>query len=201
MNKEVVTLNKPVYVGQAVLDLSKTLMYHYYYNDIRIRYPGARMMYTDTDSFVFYIETEDFYKETSLDKYDTSNYPQDSPFHSEVNKKMIGLPKDEGGGQPISEFVGLRAKSYCVKFEDWQMTKCKGVKKCVVKTIGFDAYKQCLITGKPAPDAQMTVINFKLHQIKNLTFTKKTLAAFDDKRYYTYSINSLAHGHHKISNK
>lgn len=65
-------------------------MYDYYYNNIIVGYPGARMMYTDTDSFLFYIETEEFYKEIPLNKYDTCNYPEDSPFYSETNKKAIG---------------------------------------------------------------------------------------------------------------
>ena len=249
MNKATVTLDKPVYVGQAILDLSKTLMYDWYYNDIKKQYPDARMMYTDTDSFVLLIKTKDFYKEIPLEKYDTSNYPKEHPCYSSKNKKVIGLPKDEGGGQPISEFACLRSKSYCVKFAEWDavkilpdtdeikaqrakirvmkdevdrhlakcelesmiknlrkdvnernggVKKCKGVKKCVAKDLTFDTYKSCLFTGNPAPDAQMSVILSKLHELKNYTFIKKTLSAFDDKRYYTDNVNSYAHGHYII---
>ena len=102
-------------------------MYHWYYDDIKKPYHDARMMYMDTGSFVLCIETKDFYKEMPLEKYDTSNYPEEHPCYSSKNKKVIGLPKDEGGGQPISEFACFRSKSHCVKFEDWQMNKCKGV--------------------------------------------------------------------------
>ncbi|XP_067947067.1 uncharacterized protein [Watersipora subatra] len=199
MSKSTVTLNKPIYIGQAILDLSKLLMYEFFYDDIRQRYPDARMMYTDTDSLVLLIETEDFYKEMPLEKYDTSNYPKDHPCYSEKNKKVIGLPKDEGGGKAISEFVALRAKSYCVEGEGWGLTKCKGVKKCITKNLMFDTYKQCLDSGDPAPNATMTTLQSKLHEIKNWTFSKKTLSAFDDKRYYLDSINSLAHGHYRIN--
>ncbi|XP_067947655.1 uncharacterized protein [Watersipora subatra] len=199
MSKSTVTLNKPIYVGQAILDLSKLLMYEFFYDDIRRRYPDARMMYTDTDSLVLLIETEDFYKEMPLEKYDTSNYPNDHPCYSEKNKKVIGLPKDEGGGKPIAEFVALRAKSYCVEGEGWGLTKCKGVKKCITKNLKFDTYKQCLDSGDPVPNATMTTLQSKLHKIKNWTFSKKTLSAFDDKRYYLDSINSLAHGHYRIN--
>ena len=128
MNKASVTLNKPIYVGQAILNISKTLMYHWYYDDIKKQYPDARMMSTDTDTFLLFIKTKDLYKEMPLEKYDTSNYPEEQLCYSLKNKQVIGLPKDEGGGQPISEFTCLRSKSYCVKFEDWQMSKCKVVK-------------------------------------------------------------------------
>ena len=111
----------------------------------------------------------------------------------------MGLPKDEGGGKPISEFAALRSKGYCVLFADQQqMNKCKGVKKCVTKVLTFKTYKQCLDTGKPASDAEMSVISSKLHQLIILTFTKKTLSAFDDKRWYKDAVNSYAHWHYKI---
>ena len=119
MNKASVTLNKPIYAGQAILDISKTLMYHLYYNDIQKKYLDARMMSTDTNGFVLYIKMEDLFKEMPLKKYDTSNYPEEQPCYSWKNKKVIGFPMDERGGQPIWEFRCLRSKSYCAKFEDW----------------------------------------------------------------------------------
>jgi hypothetical protein len=199
MNKAIVELNKPIYVGQAILDLSKKLMYEYFYDDIRKQYPKARMMYTDTDSFVLLIETKDFYKDMPLDEYDTSNYPKDHPCYSDKNKKVIGLPKDEGGGQPISEFVALRAKSYCVEGVGFGVTKCKGVKKCVTKKLTFETYKRCLDTGVPASKEWMRTLQSRKHVIETREFKKKTLSAFDDKRYYLNSINSLAHGHCRIN--
>jgi hypothetical protein len=78
------------------------------------------------------------------------------------------------------------------------MNKCKRVKKGVAKSLTFDTYRSCLFTGNPAPDAKMSVILSRLHELKNYTFIKKTLSAFDDKRYYTANINSYAHGHYKI---
>ena len=98
-------------------------MHDYWYDDIRRKYPDARLMYTDTDSFVFHVETEDYYKEMDLTRYDTSNYPKEHPCFSERNKKVIGLPKDEGGGKPILEFVALGSKSYCVKFQDNELNR------------------------------------------------------------------------------
>ena len=157
------------------------------------------MMYTDTDSFVLLIHTDDFYKEMPLEEYDTSNYPETHRCYSDKNKKKIGLPKDEGGGKPIAEFVTLRSKCYCVRFEDSQMKKCKGVKKCVVEDMRFDDYKRCLDTGEPAPDKRMNIIGSRLHELKTLSLVKKTLSAFDDKRYYTDGVTSLAHGHWRIA--
>ena len=163
----------------------------------------------------------------------------------------MGLPKDEGGGQPISEFVALRSKSYCVKFSEWDAEakfpetdkikkqrakvvrkhdeiekhlaerelqkmldkhrddvkkrnkgtkKHKGVKKCVVKNFTMDTYRDCLDSGNNGPDCKMSTLQSKLHEIKTVTFTKKGLSVFDDKRYYTDNINSLAHGHKDIIN-
>ena len=198
MRKATVKLDKPLYVGQAILDVSKICMYKFFYNDVRQQYPNAKMLYTDTDSFFLSVETNDFYEEIDVAKYDTSNFPEDHPRYSSANKKVVGLPKDEGAGKPIAEFAVLRSKSYCVRFEEKEAKRHKGVKKYVVKTFTFDMYKRCLDSGRAAPKCQMTVIGQRLHEIKTQTLTKKTLSAFDDKRYYTDSINSLAHGHYKI---
>jgi len=118
MNPMTVKLDKPVYVGQAILDLSKIIMYNYWYGDIREKYSYARLLYTDTDSFGFFVKTEDYYKDMDLTKNDMSNYSKDHPCFSEQNKKVVGLPKDDGGGKPILEFLALRSKSYCVKLQD-----------------------------------------------------------------------------------
>ena len=165
MNPVTVTLDKPLYVGMAILDLSKILMYNYWYDVIRKKYPDARLLYTD--SIVFRVETEDKYKEMNLTKYDTSNYPKGHPCFSERNKKVVGLPKDEGGGQPISKFVALRSKSYCVKFQDTELKRHKGVKKCVVKNFTIDTYRDFLLSGKNGPDCKMTTLTVKVARDRN----------------------------------
>ena len=128
--------NKTVYLGMCSLDLSKTLMYDFHYNYIKRKYGGkAKLLFTDTDSLMYEIETKDFYKDISADvkhRFDTSDYPPDHPsgIPSGFNKKVLGTFKDEAAGKVIDEFVGLRAKLYSYKmFEGEESKKCKGVKK------------------------------------------------------------------------
>ena len=140
----------------CILDLSKTLMYDFHYNYIKRKYGGkAKLLSTDTESLMYEIETEDFYKDISADvkdRFDTSDYPSDHPsgIPSRFNKKGLGMFKGEVGGKVIDEFVGLRAKLYSYKmFEGDESKKCKGVKKSVVKkSIAHEDYKKCLFTGK-----------------------------------------------------
>ncbi|XP_065198789.1 uncharacterized protein LOC135830431 [Sycon ciliatum] len=114
-NRTKVVLNKPIYVGMSILDLSKTLMYDFYYNHLKVMYGSdVRLLYTDTESLVLHFFTDDLFDDMSefLEKYDTSNYDQSHPLYSEKNKKVVGLFKDELGGKLITEFVGLPSKMY-----------------------------------------------------------------------------------------
>ena len=117
-------------------------MYDFHYNYIKPKYGAkAKFLFTDTDKLMYEIQTEDFYKDINADvkhKFDTSDYPHDHPsgIPSELNKKVLGMFKDEVGGKVIDEFVGLRAKLYSYKmFEGEESKKCKGVKKTVVKRV------------------------------------------------------------------
>ena len=124
MRKVEVKMNKPIYLGQAILDISKTLMYEFWYDYIKQKYGDkARLCYTDTDSFVMYIKTEDFYKDIADDVerwFDTSNYDKKDkrPLPIGKNKKVIGMFKDELGGKIMTEFCALRAKAYAYKLDD-----------------------------------------------------------------------------------
>ena len=109
--KETRTLNKPAYVGMCILDLSKVLMYDFHYNYIKNKYNDkAKLLFTDTDSLTYEIETEDVYQDfwVDKDKFDNSDYPMKSQYFDKTNKKVIGKFKDEAAGVPICEFVGLR---------------------------------------------------------------------------------------------
>ena len=135
----------------SILDLSKTLMYDFHYHHIKKKYGNrANLLFTDTDSLCYDIQTEDFYDDIRDDvtrMYDTSAYPLDHPAGlPQVNKKIIGLMKDEAGGRQIKEFVGLRSKLYAFKIDEGSETKkCKGTKKCVVKKkLDIEDYKDCV---------------------------------------------------------
>ena len=150
MNKTKVKMNKPIYLGLSILDISNILMYDYMkpkHND------NVKLYYMDTDSFVMNIKTKDFYKDISSDVdkiFDTSNYEVNRLLPTGKNKKVIGLMKDELGGKIITEFVTLRPKTYSYLTDDGKEDKkTKGTKKCVIKRmIKFDDYKNCLLKDK-----------------------------------------------------
>ena len=121
MKKTEVYFNKPIFVGQAILDISKALMFDFHYNYIRDKYGNkAELLMTDTDSLVYHIQTDDFYKDINKDVkkwFDTSNYPEIHPsgIKTGVHKKENGKIKDEASGLTIDEFVALCAKLYALK--------------------------------------------------------------------------------------
>ena len=140
MGKTILKMNKPIYIRQAILDLSKTIMYEFHYDYMLPKFSGNSLLlcYMDTDSFMYDIETEDFYEDIAEDvesRFDTSGYRDDGlrPLPVGKNKKVIGLMKDELGGNIMREFIALRPKMYAYKVESKELKKCKGIKKCVVK--------------------------------------------------------------------
>ena len=206
MKRTKLTFNKPVYCGMAILDLSKSLMYDFHYGYILPKYgKNQKLLFTDTDSLCYEIETEDFYKDISGDVekgFDTSNFPKDHPSEIPVgkNKKVPGMMKDEAGGRIIEEFIGLRAKLYSYRmFEGKEEKKCKGIKKSVVrKDISHEDYKECLFSKKPQM-RKMNVIRSYKHEIFSETVNKIALSANDDKRIILEDrISTLSYGHYKI---
>ena len=206
MKKTSLTMNKLVYLGMSILDLSKTLMFDFHYKYIKPKYgKEAKLLFTDTDSFLYEIQTEDFYKDISgdvKDRFDTSDYPKNHPsvIVTGINKKVLGMFKDEAAGKNITEFVGLRAKLYSYKMEEGKENKkCKGIKKAVVeKSITHEDYKTCLETGKEQLRRQNIIRSYE-HTLYTEEINKIALSAADDKRYLLKdSFDTLAWGHYKI---
>ena len=206
MKKTSLTMNKPVYLGMSILDLSKTVMYDFHYNYIKPKYGNkVKLLFTDTDSFLYEIETEDFYKDIAedvKDRFDTSDYPENHPsgIPTGINKKVLGMFKDEAAGKTIKEFVGLRAKLYSYKMDEGKENKrCKGIKKAVVKkSITHEDYKTCLTTGKEQLRRQNIIRSYE-HTLYTEEVNKIALSAADDKRYLLKdSFDTLAWGHYKI---
>ena len=216
MKNTEVYFNKPVYVGQAILDLSKTLMFDFHYEYIKKKYgKRAQLLFTDTDSLMYEIKTKDFYADIkdsvfpvtnhslsrgslgcATPRFDTSDYPEVHPsgILTGVNKKVIGLFKDEAAGKQITHFVGLRPKLYSFKIENGkEEKKCKGVKSNVVKnTIDFDDYAKCLFTDNKEMRT-MKIIRSEKHDIYSKEVNKVALSNNDDKRIVlTNKINTLA---------
>ena len=153
MKKAKVKMNKHVYLGMSILDISKTLMYKFWYNYTKPKHEDrAKLCYTDTDSFIIHIISEDFFIDISDDVerwFDTFNYDENDKRSLLIgkNKKVIRLFKDELGAKAIKEFCALRAKTYSYLMGDKsEVKKAKGTKKCITKRgLTFENYKDCLM--------------------------------------------------------
>ena len=156
----------------------------------------------DTDSLTYEIETEDVYKDFWNDKdmFDNCDYPENSPYYCNANKKVIGKFKDEACGVPITEFIGLKSKMYSyVKDNEKGGRTAKGIKKNVIKNnIKHEDYKNTLINNEQMHH-KMKTIRSQRHQLGSYEINKVSLSCFDDKRYiHDNGGSSYAYGHYKI---
>ena len=193
MKKTEVKMNKPKYLGQAILDVSKMLIYEFWYDYIKPKYGNkARLCYMDTDSFVIYIETEDFSKDIANDVerlFDTSNYDKkdERPLPIGKNKKVIGFFKDELGGKILREFCALRAKAYAYKLDDdTEHKEAKGTKKWIIKReLMFQYYKDSLFNDEVIIRSQQK-FRCQNHKVYTEEVNKIALSSNDDKRIQTF---------------
>ena len=208
MGKIEVVMNKPVYLGQVILDLSKIIMYEFHYDYMVPKYglEKLKLCYMDTDSQVYDIKTEDFYEDIANDveaRFDTSGYSKRDfrPLPISLNKKVIGLMKDELEGKIMTEFVALRPKLYSYKKLDGsEDKKCKGIKKCIVKkTLTFEDYKACLFNDSTEYRSQLMFRSAK-HEVHTIEVNKVALNRDDDKRISRKDrISTFARGHRDLS--
>ena len=175
----------------CILDLSKLVMYRYHYEFIMPKYPGAKLLFTDTDSLCYHIPSKtDIYADFqgNQDWFDFSNYDIDHPnFDSDVNYLVPGKMKDETSGIPIIEFVGLRAKMYSIKTPVVKKDKmrAKGVIKAVTKEqITHEDFKTSLFKKKQFMHTGSRILQVK-HQLYTADVTKVTLSPFNDKKWIT----------------
>ena len=185
MKKTKVKMNKPIYLGLLILEISKILMYEFWYDYMKSKYnDNVRLCYMDTDSFIMNIKTNDFYKDISDDvdnRFDTSNYQVKRLLPIGKTKKVIGLMKDELGEEIITEFIALRPKTYSYLTDNDKIDKkAKGTKKCVIKKmIKFDDYKKCLLNDKVILKSQQRFISTK-HDVYTENVNKIALSNDDD---------------------
>ncbi|KAL4135504.1 hypothetical protein QTP88_007110 [Uroleucon formosanum] len=206
MKRTQISFKQPIYIGMCILDLSKMLMYDFYYNIIKKKYGNrVRLLYTDTDSLILEIKTNDFYQDIkiNLDHFDTSDYPKDNIYGLPlVNKKVLGKFKDELNGKIMTEFIGLRSKLYSHRILDTEkeIKKAKGVKKNVVENkICFNDFENCLLT-KESKYVKQNLFRTKKHDIFTVEQNKKALSVYDDKRFILDNgIDTLAWGHYKTN--
>ena len=180
-------------------------MYEFWYDYMKPKYAdNVKLCYMDTDSFVMHIKTEDFYKDIADDiekRLDTSNYGSNAiafkrPLPKGINKKVIGLMKDELGGKIMIEFVALRPKTYSYLMDDGPSDKkAKGTKKFVMKRrLRFNDYKDCLLKNKIALKSQQR-FKSERHGVYTEEINKIALSSNDDKRLQTFDrITSYPYG-------
>ena len=196
--------DKPIFIGMSILDLSKQHMYRFYYDVVKPKYgDNIRMVYTDTDSFVFHTKTEDIYQDLKdiNDEMDFSGYDKNHNCYDATNKKVLGKFKDEVGGKIMTGFIGLRPKCYAFKIHggDTEYKKCKGTAKNTGKRkIKYDDYNQVLETNKVI-HRSFNSIRSKNQKIYSINTTKVSLNSYENKRYWTTSVDSSAYGHYKIN--
>lgn len=202
MFKAKVVLDKPVFIGQAVLDYSKLEMYQLYYNTLRqcplIRQP--ELVGGDTDSFFLALHTD---KDITLADvlralgqfFDSSNYPSDHPLYSAANKAKLGCFKDEAAGRVIEEMILLRPKMYSMKFlgGEQSIKRAKGIARHLVSSTSHKAYRDAFLQQSETR-YQITAIRSRLHTVETITFRKRGLSAWEDKRCWLDDNSSVPHG-------
>ena len=193
MKKTSIKMNKPVYLTMTILDINKTLMYKFWYDYLKPKYEdNAKLCYMDTDSFVINIFTKDVFEYINNDVerwFDTSNYAKNDkrPLQISVNKKVIGLFKDELGGKIMKEFYALTAQTYAYLMDnDIAKKKAKRVKRCVIKhRLMFEKHKDSLFNNKTILKSQL---RFKSdhHNVYTEEVNKIALNSNDNKRLQTF---------------
>ena len=222
MKKTKVKMNKPIYLGLSILEISKILMYEFWYDYMKPKYNNdVKLCYMDTDSFVMHIKTNDFYKDIASvveNRFDTSNYEVNTseataettaepsslersalarrPLPTGKNKKVISLIKDELGGKIIMEFVTLRPKTYSFLTDDGKEDKkAKGTKKCIIKKmIKFNDYKKCLLNGEIILKSQQRFLSNK-HDVYTENVNKIALSNDDKRIVLSNKITSYPYGY------
>jgi hypothetical protein len=219
--KRVVKMYKPIYCGQSILDISKTFMYDFHYNIMLAKYghDKCKLLFTDTDSLCYEVQTDDIYSDMGgmKDLFDFSEYPTDHPLYSSDNCAVFGKMKDESKGKTIIEYVGLGPKCYALQRDDMfkvkdvdgevlqeleknvEIKKAKGVQKSVVdKDICFDDYKTVLF-DHTILKMEQTAIRSSKHNLYTIKQNKTALTGIDSKRWIKDDgISSYAHGHYAI---
>ena len=189
--------DKPIYLGACILETSKLHMYQFWYDYLKNKYK-VELIYTDTDSFIIYVETDDIYRDMLENKnlYDFSEYPKDHPNYDITNKKVLGKFKDEMKSLIITEFIGLKPKMYSFNYIDNNIIVNNNIHKGVKKSICLkhNEYKKSLykeeLIYKEFYNLQLNKQNIYLDKIKKIA-----LNPFESKRYWIDNINSLPYGY------
>lgn len=204
LNKSSITLNKPLFVGCAILEISKHMMFNFHYGEMKPRYgDNIKILYTDTDSLIYSIKCNNFYADMIRDShlYDTSNYDLNNRFGiQQLHGKQLHKMKDENGGRVMSHFIGLSSKMYATKISNGRgIRRAKGVASSIVQDrITFDDYKNCLFNNKTLSFDQ-NLFKLKHHEMYTVRQNKIALRNHDDKRYLIPgTMDTVPHGHYMV---
>ena len=195
--------DKPTFTGACILDLSKLHLYKFHYDVMKAMYGNdAQLLFTDTDSLCYHIETGDLYDDMKKEwvcHMDTANFPKSHPCYSIQNDRKLGFMKDECEGVQPHAFVGLRAKMYSLKLSKGAKSTAKGLKNSFQKKhLNHETFEDSL-NNKTKTTAEFVVLRSKNHTIRTLVVKKDGLNPFDDKRYILPDgKTTLSYGHYKI---
>lgn len=204
MEKLRVVYNKPIYAGFAILDISKIVMYDFYYDFIKKEYgDNASLMYMDTDSLILKISSENFYDEivTHIERFDTSNYSESNIYGIPRTKSVVGKMKDEFAGVPIYSFYGTGAKAYYVGLGEKEppLKKAKGIKQSVTKKELHENEYLAVVQNEETIYKKMNCFTSRLHNMYTQLKNKVALSPKDDKRFVIPGkTTTLAWGHKDI---
>lgn len=199
--KTKVLLDSPIYAGMVTLEISKLIMYKYFYDVLKPKFKNdMKLCMSDTDSLLLHIKTYDIYLDLIdiRDTLDTSNFPSSHFLYSDKNKKALGKFKDESPANPITKFVGLRAKMYSFLTQNnYSKNVGKGIPYSSLGEIDFSTYKTSLFEVKITHVNYETIVSNK-HVLQIKSVRKIALSSFDDKRFLLPDkMNTLAHGNLK----
>ncbi len=199
--KTTLLLNKPIYTGFTILEYSKLVMAEFYYDYLVEKYQDrVKLLYTDTDSLILHVRTENIHADMAQDmeRFDTSNFPKDHPLYSTRNKKVVAKMKSKTANVHPQHFVGLRSKLYSllVVSPGEEKLTAKGIKKSFAeKNLRHHNYLTTLQT-KQSTVARFRLVRSNKHVLNTVEVAKYCLSAFSDKRYLlSNGIDSLAYGH------
>lgn len=206
-----VVLDKPVYIGQTVLDISKLVMYQMLDQwKANPHISKLRLLGGDTDSFFMEVESE-FDRNTILQWFfecpnqfdpeargvlDTSNYPVDHPLYTTFNESRLGCFKDEAQGVEIEEFICLSPKQYSfINIEGDRENRAKGVKKYKHKSLSHEDYRNAYRTHA-TKQVEQKMLQSKQHVMRTIHQKKKALSIWESKRAWIGENESVPYGHH-----
>eukprot|EP00732_Lithocolla_globosa_P006044 Lithocolla_globosa_v1_NODE_6727_length_1044_cov_295.733064.p1 type:complete len:204 gc:universal NODE_6727_length_1044_cov_295.733064:667-56(-) len=203
MLKQEIKLDRPIYLGQCILDESKRDMAEFHYDVVKAKYGNkSKLCFTDTDSFAYSIETEDLYKDIGemSEKFDLSNYPENHSLYDKTNKKQLHKMKDELGGNVMTEFIGLRSKMYSyTSVSGKNDLRAKGIARSAQQKLKHEMYADCIHNEKKTT-VEFRAIRASNHVLRTNLVKKTGLSPFDDKRYICDDkVSTIAYGHYSLA--